>query len=203
VVAACGDNKAAEITKGLSDRRGTTADTPAPTNNEFTEGALYSTACDAANLEYGGIRFPGIKTTFSMTDTKFTKQNLYYTDNCRTQSMLVTEAGDTLRSTTSEITPLEVDLSYDRASVVLQNDLIVSAFNLATVCGFSDWELNVEKIITGETQTPGCPVKPAPRAQPLLLLVEGSTLYFGETVDSSSTSGRPVQVDRNLKFIKQ
>ncbi len=164
---------------------------PAPPASEpgvFARGVTYSTDCLSERLEVAGMKIPSSRKTYLEQDGGFSRVDLLYVTEgaCDDEIAIVTETG-----AVKEIGNNESELVYDKTTVALKNDLAVAAFNQAQVCGFTDWELNIERDISMGTSP--CFAGARPRSEHQVMFFEGSKLFFGES---------PEKIDKRVAYSK-
>jgi hypothetical protein len=149
----------------------------------FTKGVTYTTPCLAEQFQIAGLKVPSNKKYYLEQDGRFNRTELFYVTekDCGNEIFVVNENGFVTDTGFGER-----DATYEKTSVILRNDLAVAAFNQAQVCGFSDWELDIEKDISAGTEP--CFAQARPRTEHQAMLVEGTNLYFGETKNKINKS---------------
>ena len=173
--------------------------------NAAIQTASYTTDCSSANLDFAGVKFPGARTDYDLSDLGFTKKQFYFTDDCKTSAFFVQEKGQVAVIGNSGAIPgaLEEDFKYEHTTVTLTNEALVKAFNLIKACGVSDWAVNVEKDVSNQADQALCPGKASPRIALEVVLVDNNTMLMGANTNQDATKGRPVQLDRTTVFKKQ
>ncbi len=196
-LAACAKDEVQEVrekVKNTAYAQGTAA----------ADTASYSTACASATLpDVGPIKFPGVKTQYDLSSLDFTKKRVYYTDSeCTKAGFTVEEKGKVSITGKSTIVAdaVDEDFNFEHTTVTIQSETLVAVFNLAGICGITDWALDNQRDVSVQSALISCPGKPSPRVAPEVVLIEGNVLYLGQETDSAV---RPTKVDRGVMYIKK
>ena len=174
-------------------------------NSPVVQTASYGTTCSSAGFSFLTLKFPGVKTQYDMSDLDFTKKQLYYTDDCKNQAMVVQEKGKVNVVGPSGLVPgaFEEDFNFEHTTVTLTSDVLVKLFNASHVCGLGDWALNGERDVSVQADKILCPGKVSPRKALELVLIEGSNMFLGANSNKDVSEGRPLKLDRDIVFQKQ
>lgn len=132
---------------------------------EFLEGVLYITECEANQSVISGIKFPSTQKAYYERDGRFSRtENLSTVEGeCESGMLIIKESGRITQSD-KNINPHSSELVFEQASMILKNDLVVFAFNRSQTCGFSDWEIDIERDISLTGQI-GCIDRPLFRSE--------------------------------------
>jgi hypothetical protein len=197
-LAGCG-NKNPDSVKQQADNNVKAAGNPAIQN------ASYATSCTSGSLNFAGLKFPGAKTDYDLSDLNFTKKQLYYSDDCKTSAFFVQEKGkvNVIAKSGHIANALEEDFNFEHTTVTITNEPMVKAFNLVNACGFTDWAPNVEKDVSSQANLILCPGKYSPRTAHEIVLIENTNMFMGANTNQEPSKSRPVELDRYHIFKKQ
>ncbi|MES2965063.1 MAG: hypothetical protein V4760_14350 [Bdellovibrionota bacterium] len=95
----------------------------------------------------------------------------------------------------------EVDITVTSVRVKPVTETGVGILNLRAFCGMTDWEVGVERDVTGATGGRACFPK-LPKTFYDIFSIEEGKLYFGKG-DISSVQTRPQLIDRNRLFTRR
>ena len=105
----------------------------------------------------------------------------------------------------------KINFTYQQVDLSLHRAELVSHFNQRRVCGFSDWQLNEPKEITGlncELFQTGTVTRVAAAGDRRygIYAIEGDRLYYGQlsiSTDGSSEDKRPKVLNRTIVYTFQ
>lgn len=174
--------------------------------NPAINNATYAGACVSSTLpDIGPIKFPGMQTFFEMSSLVFTKHIVYYSDAaCKTPILDIRETGDIHVVGTAVVAgALDEDFNYSNTILMVQDDTVLAAFNVATVCGINDWAKNLARDVSPKASVGTCPGKPTPRKTADIVLVQNNQLTLGADADQVANQARPAQIDNSKIYTKQ
>jgi hypothetical protein len=101
------------------------------------------------------------------------------------------------------LTETTIDFTFGGITLAAEDEAIVADFNARAVCGFTDWAVHEEKVISGLScalVAGGTPIKVSDAGQKRfgIFKIEGDLLYFGRLEkdhDALSPETRPVSFD--------
>lgn len=121
----------------------------------------------------------------------------YYDGNCLNPMMTIKNEGEFLLGDGT------IDFKFQQITLTANNAMIVDDFNSRAVCGFSDWQIDQGKVITGlqcalVAGTKPIQVSDAGSQRFGIFKIEGDLLYFGRLEkdhDALSPETRPITLD--------
>ncbi len=147
----------------------------------ITEGRRYATECIKDKKNIGGLIFPAAQVIYEQKEQIFSQRYLMFTtSNCVNGglSVLVQDQGTITPALDQAAESGAVELRYEKTTITLTNSISVGTFNEAMACGFNDWQLNVEKNLTGEKGE--CFANLAKYSRRTKVTIKDSTLSFSD-----------------------
>lgn len=199
---------------------GTNEGSPSTTNPDgsvevvtvLQEGLLYQTDCTDEKVEIAMHKLPGKVRTFLRSGSAITRASYFFTKDCGSKSISIVESGtvntpeqnpvDT-KTTNPKLSPSQKlpseELQIQSISITLHKNMLVTAFNKAAICGFTDWTVETPKVLTQETpeiaQYRNCPALSLFQKEALSYQLQQGTLYF-----ATESNSNPPQVNRSLPY---
>lgn len=130
-------------------------------------------------------------------NTAVLTENYYYKKDCTQPLMSIRNSGDVV------ITEEHMDFTFQEIGITLKDQMMIDDFNGREVCGFKNWTLYKEKIVTGMW----CAIITGAKAMKMsdvgsqrfgIYKKTGDLLYFGRLEpghDALSPERRPVTLD--------
>ncbi len=141
--------------------------------------------------------------SFSKTTT------LYSSDNCGTPEVRVVENGSADLGREVSDNTFEFNQSFDSVAITPVNEAGQKALNLVAACGFTDWQVGIEKNVTAESSNSPvlarCWTK-TPRKVYDVVQVDGDQLRFGleeDGKDKSAPAKRPTNIDQTITYSRK
>ncbi|MEK2690239.1 hypothetical protein [Bdellovibrio sp. GT3] len=176
------------------------------------EGGTWKTGCS-----YSGSNSTYQINTASFSGGNFTQSmTVYGSSSCASSLIKIDNTGTYLvgdKLATSD--SIELDMTLGSMNLTPLDATLVTNYNAATYCGYSDWSLGVAKSVAGRTcdTSTMAPVGTvqydiyyiAPYSIPQLNVVQGTLNfgYFDSTHDGTTPAKRPEATWGNFDYIRQ
>jgi hypothetical protein len=161
--------------------------------------AKYASKCGAPRIKAEGI-FLSSKTTFELSELKFTKTDSYYSDlNCTTESFLVVATGTTAvvnHPAAGEAT--QEDFTFQKVTAKSMGDLNVKWLNTEKLCGLTNWAVGQEQDVSANSAE--CVNQSASFTAQELVLVKDNQLFLGAAMEKAQ---RPDKIDSSTPYTKE
>lgn len=139
------------------------------------------------------------QTTIEFSNGAIARTETYFsTSDCRDAAIHVTYHGQYFKRREFKLAGVyEIDLHYERVTVVGKSDAGIDILRTGPFCGHPDWRRDLEIDVTVQDRGLFCPFDLFPRKHFDIYLVEGNLIFFGKGKDKFSGDSRFVEVDRD------
>ncbi len=169
---------------------------------------VYSTPCRKYLSKYAGSQFSSMKVTYTEADletgsTFERTQFLYLTDDCLSESLIITEAGVFTKTDVSQ-KPAKITghlFSFNSVSVTVKNNLLITLFNQDKLCGLENWELGKPVSLKKEASETQCPAKGPDRSERAVFLIPDQNMFYVK--GSDGINDRKFNLQKDTAFFRE
>lgn len=95
-----------------------------------------------------------------------------------------------------------IDLRYQTVVAAPRTEAVRDTLNTVSLCGKSDWAVNVSADMTGASTLALCPLRDTPSVMFDIFWISNGRLYFGKG-DKNDPAARPAELDLEEPFVQQ
>jgi hypothetical protein len=166
----------------------------------------YWTACQDSAVVGNPFQLPKVRSEVDYGASLQRTTTFFGAGDCNTTpAITIIENGNYEIGSRAANDVYELNESYLSVAITPVTDEGKQALIASNACGTTDWTVGVQKVVTGDTATPGCWTQ-TPREVFDIVQKYNSGVQYGQATqdkDKTATDRRPTQLDPALRFDKK